>query len=103
MIRAPCARLVWHAERHHHLLAGALRVLRTGRTQFPMFTDEGVGLALRGYVAPIRAELDPPVKRVHDQFIDKGGRFYVCPICFNDRGLDEGELAENAELKRATP
>ena len=66
-------------------------------------SSEGVRLALRGYVDPIRAELDPPVKRVHDQFIEKGGRFYVCPICFNERGLDEGELVENAELKGATP
>jgi predicted peroxiredoxin len=40
---------------------------------------------------------------VHDQFIEKGGRFYVCPICFNDRGLDQGDLVENAELKGATP
>jgi uncharacterized protein len=66
-------------------------------------TSEGVRLALRGYVDPIRDGMEPPVKRVHDQFIDKGGRFYVCPVCFNDRQLDEGELVQNAELKGATP
>jgi hypothetical protein len=38
-----------------------------------------------------------------DQFIEKAGRFYVCPICFNERELDEGELVENAELKGASP
>jgi hypothetical protein len=27
----------------------------------------------------------------------------VCSICFNDRGLDEGDLVQNAELKGATP
>ena len=52
---------------------------------------------------PIREGLEPPVKRVHDQFIEKGGRFYVCPICFNERQLDETQLVENAELKGATP
>ena len=40
---------------------------------------------------------------MHAQFIEKGGRFYVCPICFNERRLDEAELVENAELKGATP
>jgi len=27
----------------------------------------------------------------------------VCPICLNDRSLDEGDLVQNAELKGATP
>ena len=66
-------------------------------------TSEGVRLALSGYVDPIREGQEPPVKRVHDQFIEKGGRFYVCPICFNERQLDERQLVENAELKGATP
>jgi predicted peroxiredoxin len=66
-------------------------------------TSDGVRLALRGYVDAIREGQEPPVKRVHDQFIEKGGRFYVCPICFNERQLDERQLVENAELKGATP
>jgi uncharacterized protein len=66
-------------------------------------TVEGVRLALRGYADRIRADLDPPVKRVHDQFIEKGGHFYVCPVCFKERDLDEGEFVDNAELKGATP
>ena len=84
-----------------YLTAGA--ALDQGRQVVLWLTSEGVRLALRGYVDPIRAELDPPVKRVHDQFIEKGGRFFVCPVCFNDRQLDDGELVENAELKGATP
>jgi predicted peroxiredoxin len=84
-----------------YLTAGA--ALDQGKEVVMWLTSEGVRLALRGYVDPIRAELDPPVKRVHDQFIQKGGRFYVCPICFNDRGLDESELVDNAELKGASP
>jgi hypothetical protein len=27
----------------------------------------------------------------------------VCPICFNERELDAGELVESAELKGASP
>jgi hypothetical protein len=27
----------------------------------------------------------------------------VCPVCFNDRGLDADELVGNAELKGASP
>jgi predicted peroxiredoxin len=84
-----------------YLTAGA--ALDQGKQVVMWLSSEGVRLALTGYVDPIRADQDPPVRRVHDQFIEKGGRFYVCPICFKERDLDEGELVENAELKGASP
>jgi uncharacterized protein len=84
-----------------YLTAGA--ALDQGKEVVMWLTSEGVRLALRGYVEPIRDGQEPPVRRVHDQFIEKGGRFYVCPICFKDRELDESELVDNAELKGASP
>ena len=84
-----------------YLTAGA--ALDLGKDVVMWLSSDGVRLALNGYVDSIRADQEPPVKRVHDQFIEKGGRFYVCPICFNDRQLDESELVQNAELKGATP
>jgi predicted peroxiredoxin len=84
-----------------YLTAGA--ALDQGKQVVMWLSSEGVRLALRSYVDPIRADADPPVKRVHDQFLEKGGRFFVCPICFNERSLDAGELVQNAELKGATP
>jgi predicted peroxiredoxin len=84
-----------------YLTAGA--ALDQGKEVVMWLSSNGVRLALRGYVDPIRADQDPPVKRVHDQFIEKGGRFYVCPICFHDRELDESELVDNAELRGASP
>ena len=84
-----------------YLTAGA--ALDQGKDVVLWLTSEGVRLGLEGYVDPIREGQEPPVKRVHDQFIEKGGRFYVCPVCFKDRELDESDLVENAELKGATP
>lgn len=84
-----------------YLTAGA--ALDQGKQVVMWLTGEGVRLALRGYVDPIRADLDPPVKRVHEQFIEKGGRFFVCPICFGERDLDAAGLVDGAELKGATP
>jgi predicted peroxiredoxin len=84
-----------------YLTAGA--ALDKGNEVVMWLTSDAVRLAIRGYADRIRADQDPPVERVHAQFIEKGGRFYVCPICFNERDLDEGELVENAELQGATP
>lgn len=84
-----------------YLTAGA--ALDQGKDVVMWLTSNGVRLGLRGYADGIRVGQEPPVARVHEQFIEKGGRFYVCPICFNERALDEAELVENAELKGATP
>jgi predicted peroxiredoxin len=84
-----------------YLVAGA--ALDRGDEVVMWLTSEGVNLARDGYVAPIREGMEPPIQRVHDQFIEKGGQFFVCPVCFNERKLDEGELVEGAQLKGATP
>jgi uncharacterized protein len=84
-----------------YLTAGA--ALDQGKDVVMWLTSDGVRLGLRGYTDAIRSDKEPPGARLHAQFIEKGGRFYVCPICFNERSLDAGELVENAELKGATP
>jgi uncharacterized protein len=84
-----------------YLTAGA--ALDQGKDVVMWLTSDGVRLATDGYVDPIREGAEPPVKRVHDQFIEKGGRFYVCPVCWNERSLDESTLVDNAEIKGATP
>ena len=84
-----------------YLTAGA--ALDQGHEVVMWLTSEGVRLALRGYCDAIRAGQEPPGERLHAQFAEKGGRFYVCPICFKERSLDDSELVENAELKGATP
>ena len=84
-----------------YLTAGA--ALDRGDEVVLWLTSDGVRLATNGYVSDIRQDMEPPVQRVHDQFIEKGGSFYVCPICFNEREMSEGDLVANAELKGASP
>ncbi|MDP8942992.1 MAG: DsrE family protein [Actinomycetota bacterium] len=84
-----------------YLTAGA--ALDQGKEVVMWLTVEGVRLATQGYADAIQSPEAPPVERLHRQFIEKGGEFYVCPICFTARQLDEGTLVENATLKGATP
>jgi predicted peroxiredoxin len=81
----------------------AVAALDQGKQVVMWLTGDGVRLATDGYVAPIRSDREPPAQQMHEQFVEKGGRFYVCPICFNERELDAGQLVDGAELKGATP
>ena len=81
----------------------AVAALDQGKDVVMWLSVEGVRLGLRGYADGIRVGQDPPVARLHQQFTEKGGRMFVCPICFNERRLNVEDLVDGAELKGATP
>jgi predicted peroxiredoxin len=81
----------------------AVAALDQGKEVVMWLTGDGVRLGVEGYVAPLRVDKEPPVQRLHEQFQQRGGSFYVCPICFNERSLDADQLVAGAELKGATP
>ena len=72
--------------------------------QVAMFlTKEAVRVGLPGYADAVACEGCPPLARLFQQYADNGGELLVCPICFNARKLDEGQLVSNARLAGATP
>ena len=72
--------------------------------QVAMFlTKEAVRLALPGIADATACDGCPPLSRLFQQFADGGGELLVCPICFNTKKLDEGQLVQNAWLAGATP
>jgi predicted peroxiredoxin len=83
------------------LVGGA--ALEQGRQVAMFLTKEAVRLALPGIADAVACEGCPPVSRLFEQFRDGGGELLVCPICFNTKKLDEGQLVGNARLAGATP
>jgi predicted peroxiredoxin len=77
--------------------------LDKGRAVAMFLTKEAVRLALPGYPVGVACDGCPPVARLFEQYTEGGGELLVCPICFNARKLDEGELVDNARLAGATP
>ena len=83
------------------LVGGA--ALEQGKQVTMFLTKEAVRLGLPGYADGVACEGCPPVSRLFQQYADGGGELLVCPICFNARKLDEGQLVGNAKLGGATP
>ena len=74
-----------------------------GKRVTMFLTKEAVRVGLPGYADAVACEGCPPLSRLFQQFADAGGELLVCPICFNARKLDEGQLVANAKLGGATP
>ena len=45
----------------------------------------------------------PPLPELTERYEAAGGRYLVCPICFDARHLDEDTLVGNAELGGTVP
>jgi predicted peroxiredoxin len=69
-----------------------------GRETVIFLTKEAVRLVLPGHAVGVACEGCPSLMSLIDRFATAGGRFLVCPICFNSRQLDQEALAVNAAL-----
>jgi predicted peroxiredoxin len=83
------------------LVGGA--AVEQGKEVAMFLTKDAVRLALPGVAEGVACEGCPPLERLFQQYADGGGQLLVCPICFNARKLDEGQLVGNARLAGATP
>ena len=57
---------------------------------------EGVRLATPGYADDITSEGFKPLKELMASFLANGGKLWICPPCFNARGLDKENVVAGA-------
>ena len=66
-------------------------------------TKEPVRLALTGFAVATACDGCPPLETLVERYGAAGGRYLVCPICFDARKLPGDELIEGAELGGTVP
>jgi predicted peroxiredoxin len=59
-------------------------------------STEAVRLSQKGYADDIREEGFAPLKELMDNFVNAGGKIFVCSPCFAKRKLDEKALVAGA-------
>jgi predicted peroxiredoxin len=86
------------AERVTVALLVAVGGAESGRPTLMFLTKEAVRLALSGTAVGTACDGCPSIPDLMGRFATAGGRLLVCPVCFNTRQLDKGDLVSNAEL-----
>jgi predicted peroxiredoxin len=74
-----------------------------GRPTLMFLTQEAVRLVTGDVARATACEGCPPLEDLVRRYADAGGRYLVCPICFDARHLDKGDLIFNAELGGTVP
>jgi predicted peroxiredoxin len=70
----------------------------SGRPTVMFLTKEAARLSLAGFAKAVACEGCPSLADLLARYEKAGGRFLVCPICFNSKGLSKDDLLPNAEL-----
>jgi predicted peroxiredoxin len=74
-----------------------------GRQTLMFLTKEAVRLALDSVATAVACEGCPPLATLVQRYEAAGGRYLVCPICFDARHLDKVGLIAGAELGGTVP
>lgn len=81
----------------------AVGAAESGRPTLMFLTKEAVRLALHETAVGVACDGCPPIPDLVKRYEAAGGRYYVCPICFNARHLDATTLIAGAELQGTVP
>ena len=81
----------------------AVGAAETGRETLIFLTKDAVRLAVAGTAVGVPCDGCPPLAELLKRYEAAGGRYYVCPICFNSRQLEADDLITGAELNGTVP
>lgn len=76
----------------------AIGAAESGRPTLMFQAKEAVRLALEGVATGTACDGCPPLPDLLRRYQQAGGKYMVCPVCFNAKQLDKGSLLPNAEL-----
>jgi predicted peroxiredoxin len=81
----------------------AVGAAEAGRPTLMFLTKEAVRLALDGVAVGVACDGCPPLPDLMKRYESGGGRYYVCPICFEAKKLDKAMLIAGAEVQGTAP
>ena len=81
----------------------AVGAAESGRPTLMFLTKEAVRLAIDGTAVGVACDGCPPLADLTKRYEAAGGQYYVCPICFNAKQLDDATLIAGAELQGTVP
>ena len=81
----------------------AVGAAETGREALMFLTKEAVRLATPGVALGVACSGCPSLESLVERFASAGGRYLVCPICFDTKQLDHDRLIGGAELGGTIP
>jgi len=78
-----------------------VEALRAGKEAAMWLTKEGINVGIDGFAETVDVPGAPNINELHQEYVNAGGRFLVCPVCVKLRGEVGATWAKNAEVAGA--
>jgi predicted peroxiredoxin len=78
-----------------------VEALRAGKQALMWLTKDGIKVATDGFATTVNVANAPAIADLHAEYVEKGGLFYVCPVCVKTRGMEDATWTKGAEVKGA--
>jgi predicted peroxiredoxin len=78
-----------------------VEALRAGKEALMWLTKNGINVATEGFADTVNVPNAPSIAGLHAEYVEHGGRFFVCPVCVKTRGMEDASWVEGAEVKGA--
>jgi uncharacterized protein len=78
-----------------------VEALRAGKEARMWLTMDAVNLAVEGFAATISVPGAPAIADLHAEYVERGGRFFACPVCVKLRQLEDASWIDASEVKGA--
>ena len=75
-----------------------VEALRAGKEALMWLTKDGIHVATDGFADSVSVPGAPSIKDLHDEYVEKGGRFFACPVCVRTRKLEDATWVDNTEV-----
>lgn len=75
-----------------------VEALRANKQAVMFLTKDGVRVATPGFAGTIDVPGAPSVAALHEEYVDRGGRFFACPVCVRTRKLEDAEWVPNTQV-----
>lgn len=78
-----------------------VEALRAGKEALLWLTKDGIRVATEGFAATVEVPGAPSIAALHDEYVERGGRLFACPVCVKVRQMEDATWTTNAEVKGA--
>ena len=68
--------------------------LRAGKQALMWLTKDGVKVVTDGFADTVSVPNAPSIAGLHAEYVERGGRFYACPVCVKTRGMEDASWAK---------
>ena len=78
-----------------------VEALRAGKEALMFLTKDGINVGTEGFAETVDVPGAPSIAELHAEYVERGGRFYACPVCVKVRKMEDATWAANVEVKGA--